>query len=96
MAFGRRRKCPQTSEVHDVAVGYDFTSHISGEVQDALRFHIIEGRVFDHQLAEAFEAHTMTARRGSLNHHLAFVRPDVYLALTEGVTNGVVFLTHNI
>ena len=69
LSLERRRKRPQTSEVHDVAVGYDFTSHISGEVQDALHFHVIEGRVFGHQLAEALEAHTMTARRCGLNHH---------------------------
>ena len=95
LALERRRKRPQTPEVHDVAVGYDFACHICGEVQDALHFHVIEGRVFGHQLAEALEAHTMTARRRGLNHHFAFVRPDAYLALAEGVTNGFVFLTHN-
>lgn len=95
LALERRRKRPQTTEVHDVAVGYDFARHISGEVQDALHFHVIEGRVFGHQLAEALKAHTMTTRRGGLNHHLAFVGPDAYLALAEGVTNGFVFLTHN-
>ncbi len=95
LALERRRKRPQAPEVHDVAVGYDFACHICGEVQDALHFHVIEGRVFGHQLAEALEAHTMTARRRGLNHHFAFVRPDAYLALAEGVTNGFVFLTHN-
>lgn len=95
LALELRRKRPETPEVHDVAVGYDFARHISGEVQDALHFHVIEGRVLGHQLAEALEAHTMTARRRGLNHHLAFVRPDAYLALAEGVTNGFVFLTHN-
>lgn len=95
LALERRRKRPETPEVHDVAVGHDFTSHISGEVQDALHFHVIEGRVLGHQFAEALEAHTMAARRRGLNHHLAFVGPDAYLALAEGVTNGFVFLTHN-
>ena len=95
LALERRRKRPETPEVHNVTVGYDFARHISGEVQDALHFHIIEGRVFGYQLAKALEAHTMTARRGGLNHHFAFVRPDAYLALAEGVTNGFVFLTHN-
>ena len=95
LALERGRKRPQTPEVHDVAVGHDFARHISGEVQDALHFHIIEGRVLGHQFTEALEAHTMTARRGGLNHHFAFVGPDAYLALAEGVTNGFVFLTHN-
>ena len=95
LALERGRKRPQTPEVHDVAVGHDFARHISGEVQDALHFHIIEGRVLGHQFTEALEAHTMTARRGGLNHHLAFVRSNAYLALAEGVTNGFVFLTHN-
>lgn len=95
LALERRRKRPETSEVHDVAVGYDFARHISGEVEHALHFHVIEGRVLGHQFTEALEAHTMTARRGGLNHHFAFVGPDAYLALAEGVTNGFVFLTHN-
>ena len=95
LALERRRKRPEMSEVHDVTVGHDFARHISCEVQDALHFHVIEGRVLGHQLAEALEAHTMTARRRGLNHHFAFVRPDAYLTLAEGVTNGFVFLTHN-
>ena len=95
LALERRRKRPETSEVHDVAVGHDFACHISGEVQHALHFHVIEGCVLGYQLTEALEAHTMTARRRSLNHHLAFVRSNAYLALAEGVTNGFVFLTHN-
>ena len=92
LALERRRKRPQTTEVHDIAVGHDFARHISGEVQDALLFHVIEGRVFGHQLAKALEAHTMTALRGGLDDHLAFVGPDAYLVLAEGVTNGVVSL----
>lgn len=95
LALERRRKRPQTPEVHDVAVSHDFTRHISGEVQDALHFHVIEGRVLGYQFAKALEAHTMAARRGGLDDHLAFVGPDAYLALAEGVTNGFVFLTHN-
>lgn len=95
LALERRRKRPETSEVHYVAVSYDFACHISCKVQDALHFHVIEGRVLGHQLAEALEAHTMMTRRGGLNHHPAFVGSDAYLALAEGVTNGVVFLTHN-
>ena len=74
------------------AVGHDFACHISGEVQDALHFHVIEARVFGHQLAKALEAHTMTALRGGLDDHLAFVGSDAYLALAEGVTNGFVSL----
>ena len=96
LALERRRKRPQTPEVHDVALGYDFTRHISSEVQDALLFHVIEGRVFGHQLAEALEAHTMTAQRRGLDDHFAFVWPDTHLVLAEDVTNGFVFLTHNI
>lgn len=96
LALERRRKRPETTEVHDVAVGYDFACHICGEVQDALHFHVIEGRVLGHQLTKALEAHTMTPRRGGLNHYFAFVGTDAYLALAEGVTNGFVFLTHNI
>jgi len=34
----------------------------------------------------------MTALRGGLDDHLAFVGPDAYLVLAEGVTNGVVSL----
>ena len=95
LTFERRRKRPETSEVHDVAVGYDFASHISCEVQHALHFHVIEGCVLGHQLAEALEAHAMTTRRGGLDDYLAFVWANAYLALAEGVTNGFVFLTHN-
>ena len=95
LALERRRKRPQTTEVHDVAVGYDFARHISGEVQDALHFHVIEGRVLGYQFAKALEAHTMATPRRGLDDHLAFVGPDAYLALAEGVTNGFVFLTHN-
>ena len=95
LALERRRKRPETPEVHDVAVGHDFARHISSEVQDALHFHVIEGCVLGYQLAKALKAHTMTTRRRGLDDHLAFVRADAYLALAEGVTNGFVFLTHN-
>ena len=95
LALERRRKRPQTAKIHDVTVGHDFARHISCEIQDALHFHVVEGRVFGYQLAEALKAHAMTPRRRSLNHHLVFVGPDAYLALAKGVTNGFVFLTHN-
>ena len=95
LALERRRKRPETSEVHDVAVGHDFTSHINCEVQDTLHFHVIEDRVLGLQFAEALEAHTMAARRRGLDDHLAFVRPDAHLTLAEGVADGVVFLAHN-
>ena len=95
LALERRRKRPQTAEVHDVTVGHDFACHISSEVEHALHFHVIEGCVLGHQLAEALEAHTMTTRRSGLDDYLAFVWANAYLALAEGVTNGFVFLTHN-
>ena len=95
LALKRRRKRPQTAEVHDVAVSHDFACHISCEVEHALHFHVIEGCVLGHQLAEALKAHAMTTRRGGLDDYLAFVWANAYLALAEGVTNGFVFLTHN-
>ena len=95
LALERRRKCPETTEVHDVTVSHDFARHISSEVEHALHFHVIEGCVLGHQLAEALEAHAMTTRRGGLDDYLAFVWANAYLAFAEGVTNGFVFLTHN-
>lgn len=95
LALKRRRKRPQTAEVHNVTVSHDFACHISSEVEHALHFHVIEGCVLGHQLAEALEAHAMTTRRGGLDDYLAFVWANAYLAFAEGVTNGFVFLTHN-
>lgn len=75
LALERKRKRPQTTEVYDVAVDHHHTCHISNEVQHALHFHVIEGRVSGYHLTEAFEAYAMTPRRGGLDDHLAFVGP---------------------
>ena len=95
LALERRRKRPETSEVQDVAVGHDLARHISSEVQHALHFHVVEGRVSGYHLTEALEAHAMTPRRRGLDDHLAFVGADAHLTLAEGVANGFVFLAHN-
>ena len=95
LALERRRKRPETTEVHDVAVGHHLTRHISCEVQHALHFHVVEGRVSGYHLTEALEAHAMTPRRGGLDDHLAFVGADAHLTFAEGVADGFVFLAHN-
>ena len=65
------------------------------EVQHALHFHVIEGRVSGYHLVEALEIHAMTPRRGGLDDHLTFVGADAHLTFAEGVADGFVFLAHN-
>lgn len=78
LAFEGGAERPEAPEVDDVAIGYEFASHIGGEVKDALYLHIVQRGVFGDKLAEALEADLLTSRRGSLDDYLAFVFPDPY------------------
>lgn len=95
LALERWGEGSQASEVDDVAVRHDLTSHICGEVEHALHLHVVEGRVFSHHLAKSLKAHAVPARRGSLYDHLTFVDPDTHLTLAQSVANRFIFLTQN-